>query len=49
MIWEDEQMLDLVEQEYPEFLNLYKSILDPVERVDIWRYLVVHAKGGLYA
>lgn len=49
VLYNDDDMLQLVEKEYPEFLVLYKIVPSAVERVDIWRYLVVHSKGGLYA
>lgn len=49
VLYDDDDMLLLVQLEYPEFLTLFNSLLDPVERVDIWRYLIVHSKGGVYS
>lgn len=49
VLHEDPDMLDLVTEHYPQFLNLYLNTVDSVERVDIWRYLIMHHQGGVYA
>lgn len=49
VLYDDGEIEQLFVEEFPEFLNLFKSLLDPVERVDIWRYLIVYARGGVYS
>jgi len=48
-MYDDTDMHDFVKVEYPEFLTLYESVYEPVERADIWRCLIVHARGGVYS
>ena len=39
-----------VEKHYPDFMeSVYQRVTHPVERADIWRYMVVHHYGGIYA
>lgn len=49
ILYDDDDVNRLFVTDYPEFRGLFDSLLDPVERVDIWRYLIVHSKGGVYA
>lgn len=47
--WDDEACLDLVRRDYPARLDLYLGLRNPAERADLFRYLVLHRFGGLYA
>lgn len=49
ILYNDTEMELFVATEYPEFLNLYDSLYHIVERTDLWRYLIVHARGGFYS
>ena len=46
---EDADCRKLVQLNFPYLLHYYDSLLTPVERSDIWRYLVLHVHGGVYA
>lgn len=47
--WTDEDLENLVVQDYPELLDYYLSVPKPVQRADIARYLIIHKYGGIYA
>lgn len=32
-----------------QLLDMYRRLSSPVERADVWRYLVLHRYGGVYA
>lgn len=49
ILYDDHDMDLFVREFYPEFYKLYSLVPDVVERADIWRYLIVHKYGGLYA
>ncbi|GAA5483824.1 glycosyltransferase [Haloferula sargassicola] len=46
--WTDEDLLALVEEEFPEFIDCYLDYDQPIKRVDAARYLILKRHGGLY-
>lgn len=46
---DDKDCEDFVAENYPEILQIYRHLGSPVERSDLWRYLVLHRYGGVYA
>ena len=44
-----EQRQQFVKDECPEIFESYKKIWQPMYEADIWRYLIVHKYGGVYA
>ena len=47
-LWDDAMATRLLEADYPQFLDAYKRLPVPVQRVDILRLLVLHRYGGVY-
>ena len=47
--YDDEACREFVKACGPGWLDLYDALPRPVQRSDVFRYLVVHAVGGLYA
>jgi hypothetical protein len=47
-LYDDVDCLRYVRQRFPDWLDRYQS-LTPVERADVWRYLIVYERGGVYA
>lgn len=46
----DEQVIDFVASEYgQDWVDLFKACPVGVMRADMWRYMVVHRHGGMYA
>ena len=45
--YNNEQCRDVVKQDFREFLDAYDS-MTPVEKADLFRYLVVYRDGGIY-
>jgi len=48
MLWTDDTMDDFVKSDYPEFYNVYKSYKYPIQRCDVFRYLILYKYGGIY-
>lgn len=46
--YNDNKCFKFIHNNYPEYLDLYED-LKPVERADIFRYLILHKHGGIYA
>jgi hypothetical protein len=46
---DDADCRKFVRLNFPYLLHYYDNLLTPVERSDIWRYLVLHVHGGVYA
>lgn len=44
----DLQNLEFVQQEFPEYLSLYRSFDREIYRVDLVRYLLLYRYGGVY-
>jgi hypothetical protein len=47
-IYSDYEVDRFIRLNYPEFKPLFDSVYSRAERVDIWKYLVVHKYGGFY-
>lgn len=48
-LWTDADLEDFVAAEFPDFLDLYRSYPNPVQRADLGRYMLLHRFGGVYA
>ena len=48
-LWTDKDLLALVEQDYPQLIELYRGYQANICRADLGRYLVLHRFGGVYA
>eukprot|EP00798_Chlamydomonas_sp_ICE-L_P030114 gene30114-35090_t len=46
---DDVSMREMMVKFFPKHLNLYDGLIYGVERADMWRYMVVHKFGGIYA
>lgn len=49
MYWTDEDLRNLVKEQYSEFLELYDSFPYHIMRVDFARFCILHSYGGIYA
>ena len=49
MYWTDEDLRNLVKEQYLEFLELYDSFPYHIMRVDFARFCILHSYGGIYA
>jgi mannosyltransferase OCH1-like enzyme len=47
-LYDDNDCLTFIRNWYPQYKRFYLS-LSPVERADIFRYLILHKYGGIYA
>ena len=45
----DEDCVAFVEKEFPEWFDIYNQYSKPVQRADLFRYLIIYHNGGLYA
>lgn len=48
-LYDDAECRALVSSAYPEFLSFYDRLSSGVQRADVFRYLVIHQFGGVYA
>lgn len=48
-LWDDAAVDAFVAQEFPEIMPYWKSVLKPVQRADVFRYLALYVHGGVYA
>jgi hypothetical protein len=48
ILYDDDDMRKMVQAYRPDLLRTYDGFNHPVERADVWRYLVVWVYGGLY-
>ena len=48
-LYDDAECKIVVASSYPEFLELYDSLPTGVQKADLFRYLVIHKFGGVYA
>ena len=47
-LWNGEEMDELVEKHFPEYLSLYRSFSYNVQRWDTIRYMILYVYGGVY-
>eukprot|EP00854_Cymbomonas_tetramitiformis_P008477 gene8477-10071_t len=48
IVWDDAAALSFVKEFFPEFVDLYNSF-QPIEKTNLFRYLVLYKLGGYYA
>lgn len=49
VFWTDDDIHNLVKNQYPEFLEFYESFEHHIIRVDFARFCILHSQGGIYA
>lgn len=49
IMWDDEDIRDLIKSDYPKFLKDYDSLPYHIMRVDFARFCILHKYGGIYA
>lgn len=49
ILLDDQDLRDLVKECVPEYLSIYDSFTQNIERVDFARYALLYLKGGVYA
>lgn len=48
ILLDDQDLRDLIQEYFPEYLDAYDSFTQNIERVDFARYAILYAKGGVY-
>lgn len=48
-LWNKKDAYNLIEQHYNWFLNKWINLSKPIEKVDSFRYILMHHYGGIYA
>lgn len=49
MFWDDAKAEDLVRNDYPEYLEMWRGYRYPIQRADSLRYFVMYKYGGKQA
>jgi len=49
MYWTDDDLRNLVKEQYSEFLELYDGFPHHIMRIDFARFCILHSYGGIYA
>jgi mannosyltransferase OCH1-like enzyme len=49
MYWTDDDLRNLVRDEYPDYLELYDNFSHHIMRIDFARFCILHSYGGIYA
>ena len=47
--YDDQDCLDMIEMEFPQYMEAYLALPKPVEKADFFRYLAILRYGGFYA
>ena len=47
--YDDDDIIDFLKNDFPDFLEGYKKIKYGASKADLWRYLVMYKFGGVYA
>jgi mannosyltransferase OCH1-like enzyme len=47
-LWDDQQLIDLIEEKYYDLLERYMTYTKPVLKADLGRLVVLHEYGGIY-
>lgn len=47
--YDDEDIIDFLKNDFPDFLESYKKIKYGASKADLWRYLIIYKFGGVYA
>ena len=48
LFFDDQQVEDFIEKEFPEYQSVFHSFPVPIQRYDFFRYLAVYRLGGFY-
>lgn len=48
ILYDDVDCMDFVKTHYPQYLELYTQLELPVQKADVFRYLILHKWGGIY-
>ena len=48
ILYDDDDMERIVEEHYPQILPYYRE-MKPIQKADVFRYVIIFAKGGVYA
>lgn len=48
-LWTDSDLDDFIASHHPDFIEIFRSYPNPVQRADAARYLILHEFGGVYA
>ena len=48
MIWYNENIIELIKSEFPDFLKIYISISDMRYKSDLARLIILYKYGGIY-
>lgn len=47
-LYDDEDCSQFVQDKFPQYYTLYTQLKIPVQKADLWRYLVIYYYGGYY-
>ena len=48
VFFDDDQVIRFIREDFPQYLELFKSFEFPIQRFDFFRYLAVYRLGGFY-
>lgn len=48
MLWTDSSALEMMNKHYPQYVKQYTKLKQPIERVDVFKYFLMHLYGGIY-
>lgn len=48
IIYDDHDCIEFIKYYYPQYINLYNQLELPVQKADVFRYLIIHQYGGIY-
>jgi hypothetical protein len=48
-LWTDDDLLHLMETEFPQYVDIFNAYPYPVQRADLGRYCILKRHGGIYA
>ncbi|KAI9105520.1 nucleotide-diphospho-sugar transferase [Phlyctochytrium arcticum] len=49
VVWDDADIMTFFKELHPNLLSVINALKTPVEKTDLWRYLVLFTYGGIYA
>ena len=48
MFWTESNALPLIKEHYSKYYDLFINLKEPIEKVDIFKYMIMHHCGGIY-
>lgn len=48
-LWTDQDIMNLVQEHYSEYLDTYNNLQYNIQRVDMGRTFILHKYGGIYS